>query len=354
MVIRSKVSATIYVLYTGGTFGMAASSQSCAESELRPLPLDNLSSHLQAVGYSRYGLNIEIESFSLPIDSSSIKPEDWLVIAKRIARNYERFDGFVVIHGSDTLAYTASALSFIFENLNKPVVVTGSQVPLMSTPTDAIDNYLLALKIAGHVGLRGKPLTEVSVVFANKVLRGNRCRKVSTSNWSAFTSPNCRPLVSVMQDNLQFHRHAIRKSMSSEKPLSLNEQLEKGVIDIALFPGISLQFLERTLDYEGLRGVVLRSFGAGNAPEALDFLSILRQKILKRNLIVLVVTQCMHGSVYPRRYASGAGLIDCGVFSGGDITPEAALTKLMVLLPKLVEDHDKELVSINMRGEMTV
>ncbi|HFB2048850.1 MAG TPA: L-asparaginase 1 [Hyphomicrobiaceae bacterium MAG_BT-2024] len=332
---------------------MAASNQSSALM-LKPQALWEIEPHLQVIAEAQFGLKIKFDSLDQPVDSSSMKPVDWLTIARRIACNYEYYDGFIIIHGSDTLAYTASALSFIFENLAKPVVVTGSQLPLLSARTDAANNFILALKIAAHVGLSGKPLAEVAVVFANKVLRGNRCQKISTSKRAAFASPNCKPLASVLQDGLQICRHAVRNSMRLGKPLVLNQQLETGVIDIALFPGISSQFLERVLNQEGVRGVVLRSFGAGNAPEAPDFLYMLKQKILERDLIVVAVTQCMHGSVRPGYYASGVGLIDCGVFSGGDMTPEAAFTKLMVLLPTINNYDNKKKISADLRGEITI
>jgi len=362
---QSGVSAKVYVLYTGGTFGMVASkrirkrgkkqsSDLTGGDGLKPLALRELEAYLPAAEKLQPGLQVVVESLPHPIDSSSIQPADWLTIAERIAQNYDSFDGFIVIHGTDTLAYTASALSFIFENLAKPVVITGSQVPLLAQETDAADNYRLALRVAAHIGLSGRPLAEVIIAFAGKIMRGNRCRKMSASDWSAFHSPNCKPLASATRGGLRVHRHARRCPARQNEALALNKPIETAVIDITVFPGITVQFLASALDHNNLRGVVLRLFGAGNAPEMSWFLSALKQGIERRKLIAVAVTQCPHGSVRPGHYAAGAGLIDCGVLPGGDMTPEAALTKLMVMLPKIAQDDDKRLISMDLRGEITV
>ncbi len=354
---QSDVKIKIYVLYTGGTFGMAAKDQSIHQSVsacLEPLALQELEAYLPQADKMHPGLEVVIESLAQPIDSSSIQPADWLMIAGKITEHYETFDGFVIIHGTDTLAYTASALSFIFENLTKPVVVTGSQVPLLQPRTDATSNYRLALTVAAHIGLSGRPMAEVAVAFAGQVMRGNRCRKMSASDWSGFQSPNCKPLASARRGGLRIHRHAVRRPATLNAPFALNKQLETGVIDITLFPGMTPQFLAAVLDHDNLRGVVLRTFGAGNAPEAADFLAALKHGIDKHNLTVVAVTQCPHGSVRPGHYAAGAGLAACGVLPGGDMTPEAALAKLMVLLPKIAADGNKLLIISDLRGEMTI
>lgn len=343
--------AKVYVLYTGGTFGMAAGGQN-GDGPLEPLPLEQLQAFLPPSDRVMPDIEVVVESLEPVLDSSSMQPLDWLAIAQKIKLNYQRFDGFVIIHGTDTLAYTASALSFIFENLAKPVVVTGSQMPLLAPGTDATDNFWLALQTAAFPVYDGQPLGEVVVAFSGVILRGNRCRKISASNRSAFASPNCKPL-GMMRDRLWIDRDMLRHPAQWGGALAINEPLETGVIDLALFPGITPRFIARVLDDDGLRGLVLRTYGSGNAPGAAEFLAALKQGLEKRRITAVAVSQCQHGAVQFGRYAASTGLADCGVIPGDDMTPEAALAKLMVLLPQIGSVEERRLLVKNLRGEIS-
>ena len=346
----------IYVLYTGGTFGMAPEGKpngTARAGPLKPLVLEQLEAALPPAADAVPGLQVTIESLDRPLDSSSIHPADWLTIANKIKQNYTSFDGFVVIHGTDTLAYTAAALSFIFENLAKPVVITGSQLPLLSRKTDAVKNYQLALQAAAYPALNGQPIADVIVAFGGKILRGNRCRKMSASRTAAFSSPNCKPLGASMRGRLSMNNDVVQRPVAGGGQFQVNSDLETGVIDIGLFPGITPNFITRVLDDDRLRGVVIRTFGAGNAPETQEFLAALKEGLNKQGLIAIAVSHCPHGAVQPGRYAASTWLSLCDVIPGGDMTPEAALTKLMVFLPRIKHDNDKKLLQTNMRGEIS-
>lgn len=269
-------------------------------------------------------------SFEEPIDSSDMDPTHWVTIAKAIGDNYDRYDGFVVLHGTDTMAYTASALSFMLENLRKPVIITGSQLPIGEVRTDGEENLITAIQIAAATDRHGAPMVqEVAILFENYLWRGNRATKRSADNFNAFKSHNYPELAKIGLD-ICFHEDALLRLPYNGRPLRVHSSLDTSVIIIDLFPGLDERTLRHQLSAPGIKAVVLRTYGAGNAPTAQWFTHAVKDAI-DAGILVLNVTQCVNGSVQPL-YLTGHALAAAGVVSGRDITTEAALTKLMFLL----------------------
>lgn len=275
-----------------------------------------------------------------PLDSAALAPWHWQAIFRGIRRNYNDYDGFVVIHGTDTLAYTASALSFLFEALDKPVVLTGSQLPIFESRNDARMNFIHALMVAGWRWSGLVKIPEVMIAFGERLLRGNRSRKVSTTGWQGFDSPNF-PWLGQLAESVRIHQAyaegpGFRFPVSPlghrcEEPPEEAGPLEDRVLDLTLFPGIRAAHLSALLLQEDLKGLLLRCYGSGNAPD--DPLLLLElQKAHSRGVQIVVVSQCNEATVDLGRYATSQGLADCGAISGFDLTPEAALTKMMWLL----------------------
>jgi L-asparaginase len=348
-------AARVYVLYTGGTFGMTPDLD-LPGHPLVPASIEEILPRLQKTRDILNAEDIEVVFDSLPdgsrIDSASMTPKDWIVIAQCIYGNYELFDGFVVIQGTDTLAYTASALSFMFENLGKPIIVTGSQLPLESDHTDAELNYLHAVLIAGYKATKLPRIPEVVVVFGNKILRGCRTRKMSTSNWTGFDSPNAPPL-GVIAPDIRISASQLRPAPEAGQALLLHTALVTDVLDIALYPGMRSEHLGAMLHLDHVKGVVIRTYGAGNAPQSPEFLQTLRDGIQDGARTIVNVTQCAQGAVEMGLYASSVALADLGVLSGQDMTPEAALTKMMVVLGTQTKDQIRVQMGISQRGEQS-
>lgn len=288
--------------------------------------------------------------FDRLLDSSSINAEGWDQIAKSIYRNYQLFDGFVILHGTDSLAYTCSALSFMMHNLGKPVIVTGSQAPMMQLQTDAEDNLLGALIIAGHF-----MIPEVCLFFNFKLFRGNRTTKISADDFNAFGSPNLPPLATItsLRTNVSWGQVYRPKSML---PFSIQTQLDTThVACLRIFPGMKTEMVDAVLRLEGLKGLVLETFGAGNTPGGPD--SAMTRTLadaVKRGIVIVNITQCLSGSVSPL-YAPATFLGRVGVVFGMDMTSEAALTKLAYLLalPDATPEEVAKRMSISIRGELT-
>jgi len=341
----------VYVLYTGGTFGMEPDMDTPGHP-LRPMELVKLKHTLPDASDLAPGAEVTLERFDRLLDSSSMTPNDWVNIARKIEQNYDTHDGFIVIQGTDTLSYTASALSFMLENLAKPVVITGSQLPLPNARTDAKLNYGHALQIAAYKATDLPRIPEVVVVFADKILRGCRTRKMSASAWTGFETPNAPPLGEI-GEHVRIFESQIRPTPPPGLDLQVNSTLDPDVLDISLYPGMRPEHLKSILSLPSVKGVVFRTYGTGNAPEDEPFLDALKTGIEQGNKVVVNITQCPQGTVEMGLYAASVGLLDNGVISGLDMTPEAALTKLMVTMGTRIGEQVKLQMQINQRGEQS-
>lgn len=338
----------IFIIYTGGTIGMIENPELHA---LEPFDFDHLIDNVPKIKMLDY--EISNFQFAKPIDSSAMNPSHWAEIAEVIEQKYDEVDGFVVLHGTDTMAYTASALSFMLENLNKPVIVTGSQLPIGEVRTDGEENLITALQIAAAEDENGEPMVrEVAILFENYLWRGNRSTKSSADNFNAFKSNNYPELARIGLD-INFKREYLWRGKVEGK-LKVKYPMDTNVMFLTLFPGISELVVRHVLSTPGIKGVVLKSFGAGNAPNEAWFLDVVRQAI-ERGVVVVNITQCTNGCVMPMRYVTGKELSDAGCVSGYDLTSEAAITKLMYLLGQgLSAEEVKRRMATSLCGEMTI
>lgn len=323
--------ASILIIYTGGTFGMVYDAR---QGALMPFDFNQALDYLPELRRLRFDLTVLVMPRLL--DSSDMKPDTWLELARLIGEHYDQYDSFVVLHGTDTMAYTASALSYLLEGLNKPVILTGAQLPIGVARTDAKENFMTALEIAAARTEVGQPLVpEVSVYFNSYLLRGNRARKQESSQFNAFKSENY-PVLAEAGVTIEYNRPYIRLA-DPRRILRVHDRLDSNVLIIKLFPGLTPSAVEAMLHLPGLRGVVLETFGAGNAPTDAAFLDALR-RATERGLVLLNVSQCQGGRVMQGRYQTSQGLRDLGVISGADLTSEAAVTKLMYLFGRYPDD----------------
>ena len=337
----SKNGKKVLMICTGGTIGMLPKDDTDPASPLVPAKWDQIEKHSPALKE----LKFEVNTFEMTlIDSSDMNPKYWIDIAKQIRDHYDLYDGFVILHGTDTMSYTATALSFLLEHLGKPVIVTGSQLPLAEARNDASQNLVTALMLAASDGVPTVP--EVCILFNNVLLRGNRSRKVSSTGFAGFDSPNFRPLARI-GEHIDVDAKIVRKIPS--EGFFINEFLTEEVMMIDIFPGISPNMLNNVFSIEGLKGVVLRTYGTGNAPTHTSFLREIEFAIKEKRLAIVNITQCTQGMVEMGLYDASSGLLRLGVISGVDMTPEAALVKMMFLLG---QNYDIETVKDQMQKDI--
>ena len=321
-----------------------------ATGSLQPLNFELISEQVPEI--KKLGFRLQTISFDPPMDSSDIGPEIWIKIAEIIASNYDDFDGFVVLHGTDTMAYTASAMSFMLENLAKPVIFTGSQLPIGVLRTDGKENIITSLEIAA-ARINEKPIVpEVCIYFENRLYRGNRTTKINADNFNAFQSANY-PALAKVGVHIKYNYDSILYPKES-RTLSLKTKFDNRIAILKLFPGMNRAFIDSILGIKGLRAVILETFGSGNAPAEEWFVKRIR-KAVENGIIVLDVTQCTTGSVELGRYEASRLLSEAGVISGYDITTEAATTKIMNLLGQgLSQEQLILLLNSSIRGEITL
>lgn len=340
------MSEKILIINTGGTIGMVNSDPNDDNSPLRPATNWN-----EIIKKHPIVEKFPADYYQFPelIDSSNMNPQVWIELAKIIKKNYEEYRGFVVLHGTDTMAYTASALSFMLKNLSKPVIFTGSQVPLNTARSDALQNLITSVQIAGNEIYNIKVIPEVCIFFRDTLLRGNRARKMDATNYFGFSSPNFLPLgeagaeITISYDRIR---------PISEKDFYVEPVADSNILVIELFPGLKTTYLKNIIDaLPDLKGIILRTFGNGNAPTDLEFIDVLKH-ISKKGILIVNTTQCSTGSVKMGLYETSVMLEEIGVIDGGDMTPETAITKLMYLLGKNLSAKEiKTLMESNICGE---
>jgi L-asparaginase len=322
--MKTKTKTSILIIYTGGTIGMVHDPIS---GSLVPINFKHISDHVPEL--RKFGFDLRSVSFDPVKDSSNIDPGVWVKLAEIIEENYYDFDGFVVLHGTDTMAYSASALSFMLENLHKPVIFTGSQLPIGLLRTDGRENLITAIEIASANENESPVIPEVCIYFDNELTRGNRTTKYSAEHFDAFNSPNYPPLAEAGL-HLRFNHNLIRHT-GMDKRLIVKKIFDTNVAILKLFPGIGRNLVQAIINTKDLKGLIIETFGSGNAPTYSWFIEDLKS-FMSKGGIILNVTQCHGGSVEMGLYETSRDLLAAGIISGKDITSEASVTKLMYLL----------------------
>jgi L-asparaginase len=341
-----NVKPHILLIYTGGTIGSFRDSET---GSLKPLPFPNIRKLLPEIEQ----LDIELDHLSLqnPVDSSDMNPEVWGELVELIEKNEEKYRGFVILHGTDTMAYTASAVSFMLDGLKKPVIFTGSQLPINIIRTDGRENLVTALEIAALQENGESIVKEVCIYFEYKLYRGNRAVKVSAEHFNAFDSPNF-PALAEAGVHIDLKKEYLHEG--SDEKFTVYKNICCDIAVLKLFPGMSTNVLKSVLETKGLKGLVLETFGTGNASAKPEFLGTL-SKAVERGVVIVNVTQCMSGKVEQSLYETGRGMEEAGAIGAADMTTEAAVTKLMYLLGRYGADTEsvKKTFSTNLRGELS-
>ena len=345
-----KERASLLLIYTGGTIGM---KEDPIEQTLKPFDFSQILEEVPELG--KFAHRIDSYTFTPLIDSSDVEPGLWVSIVDLIEKRYDDYDGFVILHGTDTMAYSASALSFMFENLCKPVVFTGRQLPVGVLRSDAKENLLTAIEIAAAYDADNHAIVpEVALYMDGELYRGNRATKRNAEHFSAFNSYNY-PALAKAGVHITYNRPLIQPMGNIARPLHVFERFDTRVAILKLFPGITEEVVAAVLDVPNLRGVVLETFGAGNAPSH-EWLYQRLHTAVERGVVIVNKTQCNTGSVTMGQYAVSLNLMKAGVISGYDITTEALLTKMMHVLGEHGDDIDKvkQLLSVSLCGEQTI
>ncbi|PLK43764.1 asparaginase [Emticicia sp. TH156] len=344
---KNNRATSVLMIYTGGTLGMVYDSKS---KSLVPFVFSEILTNVPEL----HRLECELTTLTLdkPIDSSNMQPADWVEMARIVYDNFQDYDAFVILHGTDTMAYTASALSYLLENLSKPVILTGAQLPIGVARTDARENLITALEIAS-AQINGRPVVpEVAIYFNSYLLRGSRAKKKESSQFNAFRSDNY-PFLAEVGVTIDYNFPFIRP-YRTDLPLILHEKLDENVMILKLFPGLHRNLMHNLFKTTGLKGVVMETYGAGNAPSESWFLEELKQAI-DAGIVIFNVSQCDGGRVLQGTYQTSRQLQEIGVVSGSDITTEAAITKMMYLFGN---EESPERVKFNLErdicGEMSV
>ena len=346
--MRQADKSSILLIYTGGTIGM---KEDPVIRALRPFDFSQILEEVPELG--KFACRIDSYTFDPLIDSSDVEPSLWVALAGLIEEKYEDYDGFVILHGTDTMAYSASALSFMIEGLTKPVIFTGSQLPIGTPRTDGKENLISSVEIAAAKDTEGHALVpEVCICFDNVLIRGNRATKINSDNFRAFRSENLPPLAEA-GISIRYNTSLIFKPSDWEKPPVFHKHPDTRVSILKIHPGITPAVVRNILCGEGTRAVIIETYGAGNAPSKEWFLSIVKEAS-ESGKILLNITQCSAGSVNMDIYATGKSLKEAGVINGYDSTTESALGKLFFLLG---ESQDNEFVKTrleqNLRGEIS-
>jgi len=341
------MKTSVLIIYTGGTIGMTSNDKTGA---YEPFDFNHLTKQVPEL--HRIGCKIETIAFDKPVDSADMRPSTWVLLAEMLKDNYHKYSGFVILHGTDTMAYTASALSFMLNNFNKPVILTGSQLPIDTVRTDGKENLITSVEIATATKHKMPLVPEVCIYFDAKLLRGNRSKKVNSENFAAFESPNYPPLASA-GINIKYNSAYIMVP-NYERIVKTYLQFDTNFAVLKLFPGISKKAVKAVLGIKGLKGLVLETYGAGNASLQKWFLKAIAEACAD-GIFILNVTQCTGGSVMQGRYETSLGLRDAGVISGHDISLEAAVAKMMLLCgANLPQSQIQYYLEHSIAGEMTV